>query len=645
MTRKIPKVGAGLVCGMLAVAVLSNRLLYICAAVFALTLVSLVRRRYRRLAVLIAFIIGMGLYMGAVMRLNTASRLLQGHVRGNALVCDAATGGTPYYTLRCTLKNGQTAYIGYYCNDAVLSRGDIIALDYDTLDTASNSYYRSQGVAAVIYSRETVTVSKENGIFRQVKSFRDRAAARIRALGMGDSGELMVGMIFGSRFWDLSFEGKNTLYGAGIGHIASVSGLHTAILAGMLSALLGRFGRRHRRIRAFLLLLLCTGIALLTDFTPSVLRSAAMILAIDLAALANRRADGLTSLFTALIAMLTISPLSVTSASLVLSACGAAGAGMIAPRVWEALSSRYEERKGSPVPLGGMLSAALASVCASLCTLPVSFCFFDEVPLVSPLANILLSSFTELAVGTGAVGVLLSAGRWTFVSRLSDAVLTIASFICKIVLGGAELFSHLPKVPSGYVSPWGLAVTVAAAFAVYRITRDRRYWIPAFMVTASAMALSGILGRAADTGRYLRIVSDSDSAAVIYSDKSRCAVFDFDSGAAYDTQRALKRYGLSPSAVFCGEENRGYYPSNAAFYPISPGEYLIDDDMRLSVADGYAKLCIDGMNVMIVNSPHVLPRGDQNLVIYNCDAAPSDFTGVLVTPADGERVIRLEKGE
>ncbi|MDR1028079.1 MAG: DNA internalization-related competence protein ComEC/Rec2 [Clostridiales Family XIII bacterium] len=140
-----------------------------------------------------------------------------------------------------------------------------------------------------------------NALGRLKYGFLDRAAALMDADAYG----LFAGMLFGDT--SAMDEDIYEMFRAnGVSHILSVSGLHVAIVYGFFNVLFG--GRRSVPVCLVVLAFLFV-YALLSEFSPPVIRAVVMISVHILAKLMSKRYDLLTGICAAALLILLINPL------------------------------------------------------------------------------------------------------------------------------------------------------------------------------------------------------------------------------------------------------------------------------------------------------------------------------------------------
>ena len=158
----------------------------------------------------------------------------------------------------------------------------------------------------------TITAESTDLLPIRLGNLRRRLAARLEAAVGTDGLGLPSALLLGDRT-ALSPTLRRDFSRAGVSHLLAVSGLHLTLLFGMLALLL-RFLRLPRRVRAVLLTLAAAGYLALLGFPPSATRAAVMLGFVYLSWLCAASADPLTSLGLAGALILGISPCAVVDA-------------------------------------------------------------------------------------------------------------------------------------------------------------------------------------------------------------------------------------------------------------------------------------------------------------------------------------------
>ena len=184
------------------------------------------------------------------------------------------------------------------------------------------TYHPGKGIFLLAYQQGDVSISKPEELPRWT------IPARIRARMQMLLGHLLPGDVVGfakalllGDTTGLDYQTDTALKISGVRHVVAVSGLHISILFGLISTLTFR----KRYLTALLGLPVLALFTAVAGFTPSVVRACIMMALMMLATLLEKEYDGPTALAFAVLVLLAVNPLAVTSVSLQLSAASVAG--------------------------------------------------------------------------------------------------------------------------------------------------------------------------------------------------------------------------------------------------------------------------------------------------------------------------------
>ncbi len=356
--------------------------------------------------------------------------------------------------------------------------------------------------------------------------------ARIRALCatrfqtlMGDTGTLAMAMLLGAQD-GLSEDEQAAFQSAGVSHLMSVSGLHVALLMGVLNWLLTALSLR-RGVRLPLLALLVALYCALTGFSPAAVRATVMIVLWLLAQAAGRKLDPLATLSAAALFVLLLNPLDLFAAGFTLSFAAMAGIMLLNPRLLALLGRLRKEkpkRRKTGVlrrTLTKLLGKPSELICVSLAAqigvlLPVA-AYFHRLPLYGLLFNLLAVPLSGLLLPLYAATLLVSlvplAGGF-----LGGVLGFVAARGSELLLWLVGLSQKLPlaqvRVPAPTV--WAYAAFTVAMVAASRYVRAdiRRRLIAVGLVAAFAL-MGAVLTRPAELRYHQLAVGQGDAALLM----------------------------------------------------------------------------------------------------------------------------------
>ena len=319
--------------------------------------------------------------------------------------------------------DGKTYQIQVYLNDVdSVAPGDVVSGKFTLRMTTVGSkegatYHQADGIFLLGYPQEEIKIQKakevpsrylparlRNDILNHLDNLFEAdtvAIAKALLLGEGDG---------------LTYEQDTDLKISGIRHVVAVSGLHVSILMTMMYMTFGRNKLVGLAVGTPLLLLF----AAVAGFTPSVVRACMMQFLTLLALAANKEYDPPTALSFAVLVLLAINPLSVTSISLQLSTLCVVGIILVYPYVNGYLMGfmgNPNTKKRKDKLLRTISSTISVSISATVMTAPVCAYYFGMVSVVGILTNLLtMWAVTIIFCGIVCVCILgliwLPLGQW-----------------------------------------------------------------------------------------------------------------------------------------------------------------------------------------------------------------------------------------
>lgn len=273
-------------------------------------------------------------------------------------------------------------------------------------------------------------------------AIRNRLAYTGTKLFPGQEGQLLNGMVLGAS-GDLDPELRQTFNTSGLSHILSVSGFHVALVAA-LPLLLGRYWAWPSKLTFSVVLGTTVFYALICGFNPPVLRSTVMIILGMYALCFKQHKHWPTILSIAAFISTFPHPQVITEPSFQLTFAATWAILAISGPIKTALAGI--PHVPTPAWLRTMLAVPLA---AQLGTWPLVAYHFNQVSLISILANLLL---VDLA------GLLLIAGIFALFSGTISAFLGALwqpglGLMLSIFIRLTQFFASLPGASFNTVSP------------------------------------------------------------------------------------------------------------------------------------------------------------------------------------------------
>lgn len=319
------------------------------------------------------------------------------------------------------------------------------------------TWLRGLGVQAVLQARLVVRFEPPAPDTRQwfqqqlVAGLSPPAAALTAAMTLGERREL--GETYGE------------FQRAGLAHALALSGLNVTILAGFFVLVLYRLGHWRYLVTLGLLLLYL----LLVGPQPSLVRAVIMggLVLLGLF-LGKGKVAVLPALSLALFIHLLLEPHAIYSLSAQLSYLAVLGMALVLPRL--------PRLQGWQNWLWASVSVTFA---AQLFILPLLLHHFHQLPLVSPIANLLVLPLLNLLVPLGFMKLVLGGVLAWPVEWLSQLTLGLVGWL-----------SNGPQLRWGEIGPTGFALYFLGILPLLAALYGRIRWLRAGVLTATTILVS-----------------------------------------------------------------------------------------------------------------------------------------------------------
>ncbi|MCK8493954.1 ComEC family competence protein [Spirosoma sp. RP8] len=304
-----------------------------------------------------------------------------------------------------------------------------------------------------------------------------------RQIGSRAEYGIVNAMILGVRD-DLDTELYRAYSAAGAVHVLSVSGLHVGILFAVLTFLLSFLTKRPRGklLMAVLQLAILWFYALVTGFSPPVLRSAGMFTLVIVANAFGRQQQLMNTLGASAFFILCFDPYAVFSAGFQLSYLAVAGIG-----AWQ--SSLYQTYTFRNKWVNRLWELTAVALVAQLITFPLGVFYFHQFPTYFLLANPIVIVMSEILLPLAMVTLALS---WVpYVNELLGWLLQKTAWLLNYAV------SQTGQLPGAaweglWLSSVAMLLTYAVIFCAVALVmvRNRAYL---WAACVSALLLSSVL--------------------------------------------------------------------------------------------------------------------------------------------------------
>lgn len=275
------------------------------------------------------------------------------------------------------------------------------AFDYREYLRYKHMYWllKGEGGQAVSFLSDSSAWSL-TGFMGSIEAWREKVASIYDQLFPKDQSTYLQGLVLGMRS-DLDVQIEHSFSELGLTHVLAISGLHVAVFVGSCLFVF-RLLRLTRETSLVIVMILIPLYVVFTGASPSVVRAGMMSV---LALIGLRQGwikDGLHLLAGALLAMLFFEPYYAMNVSFQLSFTVTAGLIIGVPLL----------QKLWPVNWPGWLRSSLSvSITAQLVSFPLTIYYFNQISLLSLLANLVFVPFIS--------GVVLPLGTLTLLVSIA----------------------------------------------------------------------------------------------------------------------------------------------------------------------------------------------------------------------------------
>lgn len=333
-------------------------------------------------------------------------------------------------------------------------------------------------------------ISLASGAVRAIRWVRRLFADRVREYVSGDAGELALSILFG-----MDEQLPTVLYEklriCGAAHFTAVSGTHFSVFAALL---LGLIPANRRRERAFVSLLFTPIAVIFFGASSSVIRASAMFLIYSLNGFFFRQSETLNTLCVAVTAICLLSPASAIDLGFQMSVLGVFGTGVVGAKAADRLCQFLPQKWRK---LDAVIRVCLVSICAVICTSPLSAAIFKGVSVAGALTSIVMvplmgiSFFFAIALGLTGIGLL----SVPLAAMMKLALLLVDS------LGGLRGL----WLPTSFIGAWIIVALLAAAVTVLAMGSPR--WIEVSAGCAAVLSLFLLSSTLVSNSRRFEVLS------------------------------------------------------------------------------------------------------------------------------------------
>lgn len=468
------------------------------------------------------------------------------------------------YKLRVSSINGEkntfvaTLDCGYVGD---LSAGDRVAfsgigesIGYGGDDSSVMSEMADGYMLRFVSETEEDCVIAEHGAF-DIEIFFSSVATRLSNIirrEVGDEeGDLIIALLLGDRD-GLSYSTVRNFSRAGVSHLLALSGLHMAIVMGVVDFLMKRL-QITKSIRCVLLLICMASYLCIIGFPLSACRAAIMLAMVYISYFFSAQSDSITSLFIAGVVIISAMPTSVLDIGFWLSFTATAGIILGVPIAESFLNGLYVDKSGkrrkilkhkSYKLLVKILKYIVASLAATLaanaaCSLIV-WISFGEISLWTPITNLIMSLPIGAIIFLTVIFALVAK-----IPIIGNLLATIIRGIASVILNVLEVFARTPGsvISLKYDFAGIIIILLTVSLLTLALINVKRKWICALPIPAAILAFIicfSIHGNI-NTGKMdVSYLQNGKNEMIVATHGRDAVIFDMTDGGYSNIYRALE---------------------------------------------------------------------------------------------------------
>jgi competence protein ComEC len=323
----------------------------------------------------------------------------------------------------------------------------------------------------------------------------------------------------------------NAYSSAGALHVLSVSGMHVAIIFIVLSRMLSWMDKNKwlRHLKFIILLLFIWFYAMLTGFSPAVLRSAMMISVVIIGNWMQKNSNIFNTLIASAFVLLVYNPYLITEVGFQLSYLAVFGICYLYPMIakWFEFSNWL---------MHNTWKITAVSISAQLMTFPLGLLYFHQFPNFFFVSNLIVIPLSTVIIYLCILLLIISCiPVFASCMLILAKYLSVACFGLLYLLNSSVLLTE--KIPYSVLP--GISITVFETWIIYLLMAMFIFFLvykrPAYLVAGLAFTLM--------------LCGSQFSESIQFKDRKKIIVYDVAEKSAYDFITPSKNYFIANSEL------------------------------------------------------------------------------------------------
>lgn len=452
-------------------------------------------------------------------------------------VTDYTASDRSYVTVSGSV-NGIECKLTTYINNFSGDFGDTVSFEGKVSALSDSPFFNTKSIyyAKGIYLRASVEGDleiTEGGatVTSMLREYSEKVANSIRTYVGGEAGDILSAMVCGDSSY-IDDETSLTLSRSGIRHVIAVSGLHVSVVAAAVMFVLHKL-RCPKVVSAVITESVVILFVIFAGGRVSCVRAAIMMSVYIISALSRRKADPLNTLSVAALVIMLFDPNVAADPSFCLSLAGTFGVSVASSSLGEMLGVK-----------NGLTKLALACVCASFCTTPFLFLWFNDVSLISPITNMIFVPISSAALCLGfAFCVVGCTPAAAFLIKLAGNLVDITLYCCERI--SKLKFSYLP---TGLVNQAALVTVMTVTFFAAMFFKRKPKALAVSLVTSMCLSICACtFSTLPDDTLMLDILCEDGNCVVLLRKNKECIIIEINGASELkdECDDVIQRYGIT----------------------------------------------------------------------------------------------------
>lgn len=446
---KRPMFWAALVSGVsaaLSLFVMPLSFVLIAVSIIILLFITVYYKKYQYITVTLAIVLFTVSLIAEFTKINNLKRSDGEKITGLFLVTEDVTdhGKFNSVTLKeisCNTIPNNVKLLTFDYEKYNLKMGDVVNATLRLSIVKNHDEYMFSDYSSGIYATASMIKLKKssnyNLFYKTAGDIRSYVKETVSSHFNGDTAGLLVALTTGDKTL-ISDKFAGNIKTTGISHVVVVSGMHLAIIMMAVFWCLDRlfYNKYIRCLISFLSVILISAVC---GFTMSITRAGAMFIVAGLAPIFSRENDSLSSLLTAVTAVLISAPFAIFNISFQLSVLSTLAIIWVVPFYSKLIKECFNIKSKI---LDVLIDTFLCSVSAIIFTLPVTIKTFGFVSIVSPITNLVISYPVMFALIFNIVALIISVVP--FINILSTVLFFVAGLCSRFIVFIVNKIAQLP---------------------------------------------------------------------------------------------------------------------------------------------------------------------------------------------------------